>query len=199
MKPRRKQPERTRQAILEAAGAEFTRQGYAGAGLGAIVERAELTKGALFHHFSDKRTMAVAWIGDHLGLQMNERWIQPMEGIGSLEELRSFLRSRCMEMGVLDCAPALVAMTAERAHTDAELGEALERVWAAWRGALAALVERGKNEGWIHRSIQPAAEAAFVVSALAGFTVACRANDSEGIRRNCATALEGYLETLRAQ
>ena len=199
MRPRKKQPEITRRAILEAAGEEFSRHGYAGTGLGAIVERAELTKGALFHHFTDKRAMAVAWIDDVLGAEIGQHWIEPLVEIGSLDALRAFLRARCLEMRPGDAASALVAMTAETAHADDVLGPALERVLARWRAGLADMLERGRSEGWIHRSIQPPAEAAFLVSAIAGFTVTTSAGEGDNLRRGCAHALEGYLETLRAQ
>jgi len=197
MRPRKKQPEITRRAILDAAGVEFALNGYAGTGLEAIVGRAELTKGALFHHFTDKRAMAVAWIDDLLGSEIAARWIEPLAEIGSLDGLRAFLRTRCLEMRPGDATSALIALAAET--SDGALGTALERVLAGWRTALTDLLERGKNEGWIHRSIRPAAEAAFLVSALAGFTVTTRTGDGENLRRGCADALEGYLETLRAQ
>lgn len=199
MKPRKKQPEKTRRAILDAAGAEFALHGYAGTGLGAIVERAELTKGALFHHFTDKRAMAVAWIDDLLGVGIGDYWIKPLAEIGSLDGLRAFLRSRCLEMRPGDAASTLVALTAETVNVGDALGGALERVFTGWRAALADLLGRGKSEGWIHRSIQPPAEAAFIVSAIAGFTVTTHAVVGENLHRGCADALEGYLETLRAQ
>jgi TetR/AcrR family transcriptional regulator, transcriptional repressor for nem operon len=197
MRPRKKQPEITRRAILDAAGVEFALNGYAGTGLEAIVGRAELTKGALFHHFTDKRAMAVAWIDDLLGAEIAARWIEPLADIGSLDGLRAFLRARCLEMRPGDAASALVSLASET--SDGALGAALERVLAGWRAGLTNLLERGKNEGWIHRSIRPPAEAAFLVSAVAGFTVTTRAGDGENLRRGCADALEGYLETLRAQ
>jgi AcrR family transcriptional regulator len=199
MKPRGKQPEKTRRAILDAAGAEFSQHGYAGSGLGAIVERAELTKGALFHHFSDKRAMAVAWIDDVLAADIEQRWVAPLVEMGSLDGLRTFLRARCLEMRPGDAAPALVALAAETAQSDDALAAALRRVFARWRAALTDLLERGKQEGWIHRSIQPSPEAAFLVSAIAGFTVTIRAGEEESLRRSGADALMGYLDTLRAQ
>jgi len=72
MKQRKKQPERTRRTILEATGAEFSRHGYSGSGLGAIVTRSELTKGALFHHFTDKRALALGWIEELLAPERSE-------------------------------------------------------------------------------------------------------------------------------
>lgn len=198
VKPRKKQPERTRLAILEAAGSAFALHGYAGTGLGLIVSRAELTKGALFHHFPDKRTLAASWIREILSAAMEAFWIAPLEPINSLEALRTLCRSRCLELQPGDAVSTLVALTAETA-ADPVLGEALKNVFVAWRTAIGSLLERGKAEGWIHRSIQPAIEAAFLVSAVSGFSVTIACSPDESTRRTCATAVEGYLETLRAQ
>lgn len=199
MRQRKKQPERTRRVILEAAGAEFSKHGYAGSGLGAIVARSELTKGALFHHFTDKSALALGWIEEILAPEIEERWITPLQGIGSLDALRAFCRAHCLELTPGDAISALVALTAETAAADETLGVAFERIFTHWREGVATLLERGKTEGWIHRSIQPAAEAVFVVSAFAGFSITTCTRPDEGMRRTCASALEGYLETLRAQ
>lgn len=198
MKQRKKQPVQTRQAILDAAGAEFSKNGYAGTGLGAIVARSDLTKGALFHHFPDKRTLAVAWIGEELAAAMASQWIAPLEFISTLDALRAFCRTRCLELRPGDATSALVSLTAETAAADPLTATALESIFTAWRHAIAALLERGKSDGWIHRSIQPALESAFLVSAFSGFAVTTQCGVDESSRRTCATALEGYLETLRA-
>jgi TetR/AcrR family transcriptional repressor of nem operon len=198
MKQRKKQPEQTRRTILEAAGAEFAQNGYAGSGLGAIVNRAGMTKGALFHHFADKRSLALGWIGSVLGPGMDERWIKPLEQTATLDALRSFCRTRCLELAPGDDAGTLVALAAETASADPQIAAELERIFASWRQAFSGLLERGKGEGWIHRSIQPEAEAFFLVATFAGLSVTTRTRPEEGVRRAAAGALEAYLETLRA-
>ncbi len=199
MSQRKKQPVQTRQAILKAAGEGFASGGYSGTGLGAIVEKAGLTKGALFHHFKDKSSMALAWIQADLSSAMEESWFAPLENVASLDALKNFCRTGCLAIREDDAASALTALTAETAALDATLREALEGVFSRWRGAFAAMLEAGKAAGWIHRSIQPETEAAFIVSFLAGLTVTAKAAASEGTLRTGATALTGYLETLRAQ
>jgi AcrR family transcriptional regulator len=199
MKQGKKQPVLTRQAILEAAGVEFSSHGYAGSGLGAIVARAHLTKGALFHHFADKRTLAAGWIAEPLAAAMAALWMSPLEGLDSLDALRTHCRTRCLELQPGDATSALVSLTAEMAAADEVLGAALEAIFAGWRGAIAGLLERGRSGGWIHRSIQPAVEAAFLVAVFAGFSVTTQASPDESTRRTCASALEAYLETLRGQ
>lgn len=47
----------TREALLEAARAEFGARGYAETGVEEIVRRAGVTKGAFYHHFSGKEEL----------------------------------------------------------------------------------------------------------------------------------------------
>jgi AcrR family transcriptional regulator len=59
-KGRRTQAQRrasTRRALLDAARSLFAEKGYHGAAAEEIVGRAGLTRGALYHHFEDKRDL----------------------------------------------------------------------------------------------------------------------------------------------
>ena len=199
MLQRKKQPQITRQALLAAAGEEFSRCGYAGTGLGAVVERAELTKGALFHHFPDKRSLAKSWIEERLAGAIEAHWHAPLEQADSLDALRTLCRLRFSELAPGDASCALSALAAELTTRDDLLGGCLEKVFAAWRAAIAGLLERGKTAGRIHRSIKPAAEAAFLVALITGVGVTAKSPRAAAARRACLSALEDYLDTLRTQ
>lgn len=49
--------EETREAILEAGRRLFSRQRFSGTSLEAIASQARVTKGAVYHHFKDKRAV----------------------------------------------------------------------------------------------------------------------------------------------
>lgn len=47
----------TKRALIDVAEVQFTEHGYAGTSLDAIVAGADVTKGALYHHFSGKQAV----------------------------------------------------------------------------------------------------------------------------------------------
>ncbi|WP_458761220.1 TetR/AcrR family transcriptional regulator [Afipia sp. TerB] len=60
----RERTEKTRTALLEAARGLFVEKGYADTSTPEIVAAAGITRGALYHHFEDKRALFRAVVAD---------------------------------------------------------------------------------------------------------------------------------------
>ena len=69
----------TREALIQAALELFTERGYAGVGTEEIVSRAKVTRGALYHHFTDKRDLFRA-VFERVEGDLMERIGATMEG-----------------------------------------------------------------------------------------------------------------------
>ena len=54
---RKRYSDSTRRALIDVAEVQFTEHGYAATSLDAIVAGADVTKGALYHHFSGKQAV----------------------------------------------------------------------------------------------------------------------------------------------
>ena len=69
----------TRDALIQAALELFTERGYPGVGTEEIVARAKVTRGALYHHFRDKRDLFRA-VHERVERELMERVAARMEG-----------------------------------------------------------------------------------------------------------------------
>ena len=159
----------TRDALVQAALELFTERGYAGVGTEEIVARATVTRGALYHHFADKRDLFRA-VFERVEEDLMERIGTQMEATDDPYELmiagmRSFLDA-CEEPAVkqisLTDAPAVLGWQAWR-EIDNRHGLGLTR--AALQGAVDAGVLRPiAVEPMAHLFVAALAEAAFVIA-----------------------------------
>jgi AcrR family transcriptional regulator len=159
----------TRDALVQAALDLFTERGYAEVGTEEIVARARVTRGALYHHFRDKRDLFRA-VFQRVEAELMERVGIKMGGADNpwdlmLTGMRSFLDA-CEEPAVkqisLTDAPAVLGWREWR-EIDNKHGLGLTRV--ALEGAVSAGVLRPiAVEAMAHLFVAALSEAAFVIA-----------------------------------
>jgi AcrR family transcriptional regulator len=159
----------TREALIRAALELFTKRGYAEVGTEEIVARAKVTRGALYHHFEDKRDLFRA-VFERVEGDLMKRIGARMEATDDPWELmiagmRSFLDA-CEEPAVkqisLTDAPAVLGWEEWR-EIDNRHGLGLTR--AALQGAVDAGVLRPiPIEPMAHLLVAALSEAAFVIA-----------------------------------
>ena len=159
----------TREALIQAALELFTERGYAEVGTEEIVTRAKVTRGALYHHFTDKRDLFRA-VFERVEGDLMERIGSTMEGADDAWDLmvagmRAFLDA-CEEPAVkqisLTDAPAVLGWEEWR-EIDNRHGLGLTR--AALQGAVDAGILRPiAVEPMAHLFVAALSEAAFVIA-----------------------------------
>jgi AcrR family transcriptional regulator len=159
----------TREALVDAAIELFTKKGYAGVGTEEIVGRANVTRGALYHHFADKRDLFRA-VFERVEADLMEGIASKMEATEDPWELlmagmRAFLDA-CEEPAVkqisLTDAPAVLGWQEWR-EIDNRHGLGLTRA------ALQSAVDAGAMrpiavEPMAHLFVAALSEAAFVIA-----------------------------------
>jgi AcrR family transcriptional regulator len=159
----------TREALIDAAVELFAERGYAEVGTEEIVARAKVTRGALYHHFTDKRDLFRASF-ERVEAGLMERIGAKMGGAADPWELmltgmRAFLDA-CAEPAVkrivLTDAPSVLGW-AEWREIDNRHGLGLTRI--ALQGAVEAGVIRPiAVEPMSHLLVAALSEAAFVIA-----------------------------------
>lgn len=181
----------TRAALLKAARTVFTEQGYEAASTEEIVRRAKVTRGALYHHFEDKRALfdAVASeVARDIATSIDK--VTPMdEPLRALKVGTSAFLDACLDPAVrriyLIDAPAVLG-------------------WHRWREIDAPHGVRSLREGVTAMLAQRPGDALGIEPAtflLAGaFNEAAlwiaEAKDEKAARRDMDRALEAFIERL---
>ena len=188
------QGEATRATILRAARELFTEHSYGGVGTEEIVRRAKLTRGALYHHFTDKKDLFRAVHEQIEG--------EVMEAIGA-------------QMAATEGEPFALLVVGTRAYLDVCTDPAITRVtlvdapsvlgWEEWReidarhglGIVIAGLQGGMDAGVLRpQPVRPLAHLLLGAMGEAGMVIA-NAADPKAARAEVEPALLGLLDGLR--
>jgi AcrR family transcriptional regulator len=193
--------EQTRLRLMAAAAAEIYEKGYFAAALSDILKRAGATKGGLYHHFTDKRALALAAMEHFLRTDMEEMWIAPFresnDPLTTLRELITFIHtSGALDAGLSNGCP-LVNITQDMASHDEEFRLLINEMNTEWRDIMAAALRRGMDAGTVRRDIDADATATLFMAVRHGVISQIKLAQDTDLARVCAIAFFEYLESLR--
>ena len=193
MSSRTQRSEATRGRLLRVGRDLFARRGYNDVATEEIVRRAGVTRGALYHHFKDKRDLFAAVV-EQVELEVLERvaeaalteqdaWEQQRAAIGAYLDV-------CLEPAVqrivLTDAPSVLGLAAWR-EIEARYG----------LGLVSAGLETVMEAGYIERQpVEPLAHLLLGALTEGGLLIA-RSNDREKARRDVGDGLDRILGGLR--
>jgi AcrR family transcriptional regulator len=185
--------ETTRAALVEAARALFAEKGYSGVATEEIVQKAGVTRGALYHHFDGKEDLLRAVLHDlarelaeasaTAALRETDQWRQILAAVGA------FLDA-CVDPAVqrimMTDAPSVLGWDEWR-EIDSQYGLGL--VKASLESAMeTGLIARQPVDPLAHLLVGSLDEAAMYIA---------RAPDSVAARREMGEAIERMLDGLR--
>jgi AcrR family transcriptional regulator len=186
--------EATRRGLLDAARELFAGEGYADVSIDEICRRARVTKGALYHHFRDKRDLfravcsevEVEWIDELAGLMADEPDVMARMMLGCNAFLDACLDPARQRILLVD-GPAVVGWE-ELRRMDAGRGLTLIS------GVLQGAIEGGELE---RQPVEPLAHLLLGALNEASLAIA-RDRDPAAARERIGSALARLLDGLRA-
>jgi AcrR family transcriptional regulator len=193
MSSKARQSEATRGKLLRVGRDLFARRGYNDVSTEEIVRRAGVTRGALYHHFEDKRELFAAVVEQveqdvmqkvaEAALAEEDSWEQQRVAIGAYLDV-------CLEPAVqrivLTDAPSVLGLAAWR-EIESKYGFAL--VEAGLRSVMeAGYIERQPVEPLAHLLLGALTEGGLLIG---------RAEDRQATRREVGDGLDRILRGLR--
>jgi AcrR family transcriptional regulator len=198
-KPRLRDPERTRERLLQAAFREIHRKGFQSAGIDTILAATNVTKGALYHHFHNKEALGHAVVEEKIAKLTQDRWLLPMLSEGqAIDILIGVVRRIPARPQDVRAGCPLLLLSQEMSPLDEQFRKRLERLFLAWQEGVASLLRKGQSQGTVRRDLNADEAASFLVAMVEGYgSLAKNAQDVKvwevGIRN-----IVGWLKSLRA-
>jgi AcrR family transcriptional regulator len=194
--------EPTRQRILQAAFAEFYRNGFQGGSLNQIVEAAGTTKGALFHHFPlGKQELGYAVVDEIIGPLLKQRWLarqaDSTDPIADLKRaFRRYVKEDIASDAYLQGCP-LNNLAQEMSPLDEGFRKRIYGLYAMWRKCYAVALASGVKKGKVAKNVSPARVAALLVASQMGIWGTGKSSRSGELMTQAGEAVCSYLDSLR--
>jgi AcrR family transcriptional regulator len=197
--PVRRQPDLTRQKLLECAFEEIHRSGFRAASLDAILETTGVTKGALYHHFASKRELGLAVVEEMVRPYIEENWRSLVDSGNPIDEAIALCHRLTEQRSqqTLECGCPLNNLINEMAPLDEGFRERLQAILDDWRNGIVRSLSAGQNRGQVRSDAEPAAAAAFLIGAAEGLVGLAKARQSQEFLDAGVRGLIDYLEHLR--
>ncbi len=198
-KRRSRDPERTRERLLQAAFREVYKSGFQSASIDTILAATSVTKGALYHHFDSKEALGYAVVEEIIAKRHRDTWLQPLSGKGlPLDILIGIVRRTSVRREDVQGGCPLLNLAQEMSPLDEQFRKRLERIFRAWQEGVAMALRRGQSQGTVRRDLVPEEAAGFLIAMYEGYvSLAKNAQDAKvwevGIRN-----IVGWLKSLRA-
>ena len=197
-KRRLRDPERTRERLLQAAFREVHRSGFQSAGIDTILAATNVTKGALYHHFESKEALGYAIVEEIIAKLVHDRWLRPMLGNGDpIDILIGIVRRLPVRPEDIRHSCPLLNLAQEMSPLDEQFRKRLERLFLAWQDGVATLLRKGQSQGRVRRDLNADETATFLVAMVEGHASLAKVAQDARVWEAGIRNIVGWLRSLR--
>ena len=198
-KRRLRDPERTRERLLQSAFREVHRSGFQSAGIDTILAATNVTKGALYYHFESKEALGYAVVEEKIAKLTRDRWLRPMRSEGEAIDILIGVVRR-IPAGPQDVRAGcpLLLLAQEMSPLDEQFRKRLERIFLDWQEGIATLLRKGKSQGTVRRDLNPDEAASFLIAMVAGYVSLAKNAQGAKVWKVGIRNIVGWLRSLRA-
>lgn len=190
----------TRAKILMAAFDEIYHRGFQAASLSNILKKTDITKGALYHHFKNKKELGYAVVDEVIYTSLYANWIEPLQKtddpVTTIQQILLTLGEKMTDEDVrLGCPLNNLAL--EMSPIDKGFQARITSVYTEWQKAVEDACERGKKVGNIRQETDSRQLGVLFVATLEGCLGLAKSVQSLETLMTCGEGLVQQLELLR--
>ena len=192
--------EQTRSRILDAAFDEIYQNGYQGMRIDAILQKTQLAKGALYHHFPNKLSLGYAVVEEIILTHFQETWnnflTQEQNPLTAMQKLFAW-KSECMKNENCFNGCPLNNLSQEMSALDEGFHQRLLNVMNTIIGAITDALAKGQEDGYVRSDINPRKTALFLHCCYQGIMGTAKCMQAPQLLEEMFGSLVEHIDTLR--
>ena len=158
-----------RAKLLDAAFDEVYTYGYASASIDAILKRAGVPKGSLYHYFGSKKALVLTMVQERLFPKMEAFFrFEKHVGCTVYESFRNTFAAMSKNRPLIAHGCPLYRLMVELSPVDEEFDSLLNSKYHQMHANIAALLKQGISEGEFDSALDADSFAAFMLSSVWG-------------------------------
>ncbi|MBN4071939.1 TetR/AcrR family transcriptional regulator [bacterium AH-315-F18] len=196
-------PEATRTRLLDAALDQIWAKGFRSTSLDDILGQAGVTKGALYHHFKNKRELGLAVVNERVLDMVVQHWAVPLQDTDDpitaiIDQFNNAMEAPDEELErIMRCGCPLNNLAQEMSGIDEGFREALQHVFNRWHDIFTEALTRGQKGGTVRTDIDARHAAHFLMAGMEGSVGLTKNAQQPEKMMSCMQGARIYLEALR--
>jgi TetR/AcrR family transcriptional repressor of nem operon len=191
-------PERTRELLLQAAFKEIYRSGYRSADLDAILAAAGVTKGALYYHFDNKEALGYAVVDEIIAINLHRKWVQPLRNAEDpIEVLVRIIQAESLKREDVQRGCPLLNLSQEMSGVDEGFRRRTARVYKDWHDAMAEALREGQKRRLVRSDINANETATFLMAAWEGYVALGKNSQDPRLMESGQRRVSRHIRSLR--
>jgi TetR/AcrR family transcriptional regulator, transcriptional repressor for nem operon len=193
-------PLRTRALLLNTAFAEVYRSSFQATGLDRILEKAKVTKGALYHHFASKEELGYAIVDEVITGITLRKWVNPLaDTVDAIDTLIDIVQGTSLSATDVEKGCPLNNLAQEMSPVDEGFRKRVGRVFRLMIGSVSSALLEGQKRGQVRPEIDPEETATFFIATYEGYLGLAKNAQDPGVLRSGIRTMTSYLEGLRTR
>ena len=185
---------------MRAAFQEMHRSGFRSADVPAILAAAQVTKGALYHHFDSKEALGYAVVDEIIASITRQMWEWPLRNAENpIDALVGIVQATSLSSEAIECGCPLNNLAQEMSPLDEGFRRRTAKIFKDWHDAIAMALRHGQKRGLVRSDVDAGETATFLIATYEGLISLAKNSQDAQMWKAGQKSLIRLLESLRGR
>jgi TetR/AcrR family transcriptional regulator, transcriptional repressor for nem operon len=185
-----------RDRLIDATFQEVFSNGFKGASLANILNKAETKKGSMYHYFPSKKDMVIAMIEEKIKNRIEKRWEKLSLSDTNIIDLLISMLEDTSSWDLKDGCP-LGNLLQETLDYDEDFANILNDIVKNWKKQFSHVLSKAIKNGELKENIQVEQVATFLIASIEGALLLAKKSKEIEDFENSINQLIFYINSLR--